>query len=70
VHFLHRSGDNVHAKSGIVIKKENEGKFNDLKKRTGKTTEQLKHSKNPLTRKRATFAANAKKWKHTGRKHK
>jgi hypothetical protein len=49
-------------KSGIHIKKENKGKFNALKKKTGKTTEQLKHSSNPLTRKRATFAANAKKW--------
>lgn len=49
--------------STIHIKKENKGKFNALKKRTGKTTQQLKHSSNPLTRKRATFAANAKKWK-------
>ena len=32
------------------------------KKRTGKTTEQLTHSKNPLTRKRAIFALNASKW--------
>jgi hypothetical protein len=48
----------------IHINPKNKGKFNALKKRTGKTTEQLKHSKNPLTRKRATFAANAKKWKH------
>ena len=51
-------------KSGIHINPENKGKFNALKKRTGKTTEELKHSKNPLTRKRATFAANAVKWKH------
>lgn len=48
----------------IHINPANKGKFNALKKRTGKTTEQLKHSKNPLTRKRATFALNAKKWKH------
>jgi hypothetical protein len=54
----------VFKKGGIYIKPKNRGKFNALKKRTGKTTEQLKHSKNPLTRKRATFAANAKKWKH------
>lgn len=51
-------------KSGIHIKPENKGKFNALKKRTGKTTEELTHSKNPLTRKRAIFAQNAKKWKH------
>lgn len=35
---------------GIHIKKENRGKFNALKKRTGKSTEELTHSKNPLTR--------------------
>jgi hypothetical protein len=48
--------------SEIKIKPENKGKFNATKKATGKSTEELKHSKNPLTRKRATFAANAKKW--------
>lgn len=48
----------------IHIKPENKGKFNATKKRTGKTTEQLTHSKNPLTRKRAIFAQNARKWKH------
>ena len=42
--------------SGIYIKKENRGKFTETKKRTGKTTEELTHSKNPLTRKRAIFA--------------
>lgn len=52
------------------LKKENRGKFNALKKRTGKSTEELTHSKNPLTRKRAIFAQNAKKWKHKGRKKK
>lgn len=50
--------------SGIHINPKNRGKFNALKKRTGKTTEQLTHSKNPLTRKRAIFAQNAKKWHH------
>ena len=53
------------AKGGpIHIKKKNRGKFNATKKRTGKTTEELTHSKNPLTRKRAIFAQNARKWKH------
>ena len=46
----------------IHIKKENKGKFTATKKRTGKTTEQLTHSKNPLTRKRAIFAQNAARW--------
>ena len=47
----------------IYIKPENRGKFNERKKRTGKTTEELTHSKNPITRKRAIFAQNAKRWK-------
>lgn len=51
-------------KKGIHIKKKNKGKFNALKKRTGKSTEELTHSKNPLTRKRANFARMAKRgWK-------
>lgn len=48
----------------IHINPANKGKFNATKKRTGKTTERLAHSKNPLTRKRAIFALNARKWKH------
>ena len=48
--------------SKIKIKPENKGKFNATKKRTGKSTEELTHSKNPLTRKRAIFAQNSKKW--------
>ena len=52
--------------SGIHIKKKNRGKFTDYC--GGKVTEECiqrgKHSSNPTTRKRATFAANARKWKH------
>lgn len=48
----------------IHINPANKGKFNATKKRTGKTTEQLAHSKNPLTRKRAIFALNSRKFKH------
>ena len=48
----------------IHINPANKGKFNATKKRTGKTTEELTHSKNPLTRKRAIFAQNASHWKH------
>lgn len=51
-----------HGKSGIHINPANRGKFNATKKRTGKTTKELTHSKNPLTRKRAIFALNASKW--------
>ena len=45
-----KSGGSIH------IKPENKGKFTETKKRTGKTTEELTHSKNPITRKRAIFA--------------
>ena len=48
----------------IDINPENKGKFTATKKATGKTTEELTHSKNPLTRKRAIFVQNAKKWNH------
>jgi len=48
--------------SKIEINPKNKGKFNATKKRTGKSTEELTHSKNPLTRKRAIFSQNAKKW--------
>ena len=49
-------------KSSIHIKEKNKGKFNATKERTGKSTEELTHSKNPVTRKRAIFAQNAAKW--------
>lgn len=49
----------------IHIDPANRGKFTETKRRTGKTTEELTHSKNPITRKRAIFAQNAKKWKHS-----
>jgi hypothetical protein len=52
------SGGSIH------IKPENRGKFNATKARTGKSTEELTHSSNPVTRKRAIFAQNAAKWKH------
>ena len=48
----------------IEIDPKNKGKFKTTKKRTGKSTEELTHSKNPLTKKRAIFAQNAKKWNH------
>jgi len=57
-------------KSGIHIKESHKGRFTAIKKKTGKTTSELKHSKSPAVRKMATFAANAAKWKHTGRKSK
>ena len=48
--------------NSIHIKPENKGKFTAAKKRTGKSTEELTHSKNPITKKRAIFAQNVKKW--------
>ena len=55
---LYDKGKSIH------INPANKGKFNATKKRTGKTTEQLAHSKNPLTRKRAIFALNSRKFEH------
>lgn len=49
----------------IHIKPENKGKFNATKKATGETTEQLTHSSNPITKKRAIFAQNASHWNHS-----
>ena len=48
----------------IHIKKSHKGRFTAYKKRTGKTTEQALHSKNPHVRQMANFARNAKKWSH------
>lgn len=50
--------------SGIHINSANRGKFTATMQRTGKTAEELSHSSNPLTRKRAIFALNARKWNH------
>jgi oligoendopeptidase F len=64
------------SRSGIKIKKSNQGK---LRKATGTKKGQkipvaqlqkMKKSKNPLARKRATFALNARGWKNRGRKKK
>ena len=55
---------------GIHIKKKNRGKFNALKKRTGKTTEALTHGKNPMRRKKNIFEKNTKKNKHIRKKKK
>lgn len=49
---------------GIHINPDNRGKFTETMRRTGKSAEELSHSSNPLTRKRAIFALNARKWHH------
>lgn len=51
-------------KSGIHINPENKGKLTRTEKETGKSASELSHSKNPLTRKRAIFAINARKMHH------
>ena len=53
-------------KSGIHIKKKNEGKFTEYcgGKVTDAKIQQAKHSSNPTIRKRAVFAENARKWAH------
>lgn len=48
----------------IYIDPKNKGKFTETMRRTGKSAEELSHSSNPLTRKRAIFALNARKWNH------
>lgn len=53
-------------KNKIHIKKENRGKFTDYcgDKVTSECISKGKNSPNPAIRKRATFAANARKWNH------
>jgi hypothetical protein len=59
--FLKKGG-----KSGIHIKKKNRGKFTDYcgGRVTDSCIRRAKASGNPTLVKRATFAANARKWKH------
>lgn len=53
-------------KSGIHIKKSHEGLFTDYcnGKVTSECIQKGKNSSDPKIRKRATFAANARKWNH------
>lgn len=48
----------------IHIKPENRGKFTALKERTGKSSTWYKEHGTPAQKKMATFALNARKWKH------
>ena len=60
-----RSGYNEYAKGGkIHIKPENRGKFTALKKRTGHSATWFKEHGTPAQKKMATFALNARHWKH------
>lgn len=51
-------------KSPIYIKPSNRGKLTELKKRTGKSEEELYNDGNPAHKKMVVFARNARKWKH------
>ncbi len=53
-------------KNKIHIKKENRGKFTEYCKGnvTSECISRGKNSPNPVIRKRATFAANVRKWNH------
>ena len=55
---LYKDGGRIH------IRPENKGKFTALLKRTGKSASWFKEHGTPLQKKRATFALNARKWKH------
>ena len=61
---LHVIGFKNGKSSGIHIKPQNRGKFTALKKRTGKSASWFKAHGTPAQKKMATFALNAKKWKH------
>ena len=64
--YIKQKGGVLYAKSGIHIKKANRGKFTDYcgGKVTSECIAKGKRSPNPTIRKRATFAANARRWKH------
>lgn len=64
--YIKKEGGVLSAKSGIHIKKENRGKFTSYcgGKVTSECIARGKRSSNPAIRKRATFAANARRWKH------
>ena len=56
--LIFKNGGKIH------IKKKNRGKFTALKKRTGKSASWFKAHGTPAQKKMATFALNARKWKH------
>lgn len=58
------SDDMYKAGGSIHIKPSHKGRFTAYKERTGKTTEEALHSKDPHVRQMANFARNAAKWKH------
>lgn len=58
--FKYKNGSKIH------IKKQNKGKFTDYcgGKVTNECIQKGRNSTSSVIRKRATFAANARKWKH------
>ena len=57
--YMKKYGGEIH------IKPENRGKFTALKKRTGHSATWFKEHGTPSQKKMATFALNARKWKHS-----
>ena len=61
----HYDSRNQYSEGGSIhIKPENRGKFTRLKERTGHSASWFKAHGTPAQKKMATFALNAKKWKH------
>lgn len=58
------ANDEFSSGGSIHIKPENRGKFTALKKRTGHSATWFKEHGTPAQKKMATFALNARKWKH------
>ena len=52
------------AKHKIYIKPKNRGKFNALKKKSGKSASWYKAHGTPAQKKMAIFELNSKKWRH------
>jgi hypothetical protein len=65
---LKKAYKNIRKKKGIHIKASHKGRFTKWAKSKGLSVSAAiakgKKSKNPAVRKEATFAANARKWKH------
>lgn len=57
--------NNFNSGGSIHIKPENRGKFTVLKERTGHSASWFKENGTPAQKKMATFALNARKWKHS-----
>jgi len=62
--MMDKDMDMMKVGGSIHIKPSHIGRFTTYKKRTGKTTAEALHSKDPKVRKMAQFASNAARWNH------